>query len=231
MTKLCFIDTETTGLNAVIHEVWEVGMIIQNSDEVELTEYVWQLPVDLTMADPIALNIGRFHDRRWPTLVPQGLDQPVGHEVTHGDQLGDPTARHQVPPAWMPYWAERFVKLTRGAHLIGNVTSFDEERLRRLLMKHGQVPMWHYHIICAENLIAGRLALPPPWKSKELSEAVGVPVPQDQHSALADARWAKDMYWAVMDEDNWMWNELGQESWEELARIKVLTERSNADKT
>jgi hypothetical protein len=49
-----------------------------------------------------------------------------------------------------------------------------------------------------ENLraLAGTL----PWSPEALSEAVGVPVvaAEDRHTALGDARWARDMYDAVM---------------------------------
>lgn len=57
MTALAFVDTETTGLDPDFHEIWEVGLIV--NDE----ERLWQLPVDLKRADPKALEIGRFHER------------------------------------------------------------------------------------------------------------------------------------------------------------------------
>lgn len=62
MTTLAFIDTETTGLDPVRHEIWEVGMILRGDDW--RREYVWQLPVDLGRADVIAMNIGGIRQRR-----------------------------------------------------------------------------------------------------------------------------------------------------------------------
>jgi hypothetical protein len=58
---------------------------------------------------------------------------------------------------------------------------------------------WHYHLIDVEALIAGRLAIAPPWKSDDLSRAIGVEPPsdQDRHTAIGDARWVKQMYEAV----------------------------------
>lgn len=58
-TPVCFVDTETTGLDPDLHEIWEVGLILPDGSEHE-----WQLPVDLGRADPAALQIGRFHERR-----------------------------------------------------------------------------------------------------------------------------------------------------------------------
>jgi hypothetical protein len=77
--------------------------------------------------------------------------------------------------------------------------------------------MWHYHLIDVEALAAGWLAAgidpddppaptqdscQPPWNSNELSLAVGVdPEQYDRHTALGDARWARDIYDAVMGKD------------------------------
>jgi hypothetical protein len=109
-------------------------------------------------------------------------------------------------------WAQEFAELTDGAHLVGAVISFDEERLRRLLRRHHACPTWHYHLIDVENLAVGWIAatgqrtctsphpeIDPPWNSDVLSSAVGVDVDQfDRHTALGDARWAKAIYDAVM---------------------------------
>lgn len=210
MTKLCFIDTETTSLDDRTGEIWEVALIVRTErneiGDVDDKEYLWQLPVyHLELADPMSLKINNFHARRWPELNDLGADYVdrtnvgvITVRVMAGNPDPDPQVVSITLPHWeMGKWAAQFVKLTQGAHLIGNVTSFDEERLRRLIRSHGQTQMWHYHLICVENLIAGRLGIQPPWKSKELSEAIGVPVPEDQHGALPDTKWARDMYDAV----------------------------------
>jgi DNA polymerase III epsilon subunit-like protein len=205
-TPLAFIDTETTGLDPDLHQLWEVAAIIERNGVA--TEHVWQLPVDLGRADPMALKIGRFHERR---RVAEALTQPR-------------------------VFAETFARLTAGCHLVGAVISFDEERLRRLLRHQHECPMWHYHLIDVEALAAGwlfadatrcdedyerraadpespgwekamgvlgagwrRSTATPPWNSEELSKAVGVDPEQfDRHTALGDARWARALYFAVM---------------------------------
>lgn len=187
-TPLAFVDTETTGLDPDRHEIWEVALIVPEADG-SWSEHSWQLPVDLSRADPIALNIGRFHDRH----VPAGeLESPK-------------------------YFAREFVEWTRGLHLVGAVVSFDAERLWKLLRANGECPMWHYHLVDVEALAAGWVAAQkqpfwgpgcaigdpvdpqPPWDSNALSRAVGVdPEDFDRHTALGDARWAKALYEAVM---------------------------------
>jgi hypothetical protein len=208
LSGVCFIDTETTGLDPDRHEIWEVGLILPDG-----TEHEWQLPVDLGRADPIALNIGRFHDRR-PAQGTQHY-RPWGPEKYEG--------RFVIHPDVMSEWCAEFVRLTRGLHLAGAVVSFDAERLWMLLRDYHQCPMWHYHLIDVEAMAVGFIRgraqgiaaagditrfpssvtalknVTPPWRSDDLSLAVGVdPANFDRHTALGDARWAQAIYEAVM---------------------------------
>jgi DNA polymerase III epsilon subunit-like protein len=172
MSGVAFVDTETTGLDPAYHEIWEVAAIIDDH------EWVWQLPVAEGRADPIALNVGHYHERRLAT-----------------DQLTHPKS-----------FAKKFAELTRGRHLVGAVVSFDAERLSRLLRRNGRCPMWHYHLVDVEALAVGFLAgqgqrvARPPWSSEGLTEALGLPVPTsgERHTALGDARWAKSIYERIM---------------------------------
>lgn len=210
--RLAFVDTETTGLDPDLHEIWEVGLVMRepNGDE---HEHKWFLPVDLGRADPVSLAIGRFHERygKWPE-----------RELDDGTVI--PAKSGQVSN--LPRFAHQFAKWTRGSHLVGCVTSFDEERLRRLLKRNGGCPEWHYHVIDVENLAAGFImgreieydttteeprlkyghskllveTAAPPWDSETLSRAVGVePDEFDRHTALGDVRWAMAIYDAVMN--------------------------------
>lgn len=203
MTKLAFIDTETTGLDARRHGIWELAMILRD-DAPETaagssdTEYLWQFDVNVSTAEPIALKINGFYDRRWTYPVDDDFkswDHCIRSAVDGRNFESE--GSYVIPSHHMKTWAERFVRLTNGAHLVGNVVSFDEERLRHMVYKGGYTPMWHYHLVDVEALAAGRLGIQPPWKSSEVLEAIDVPTPEDQHGALPDARWARDAYDAV----------------------------------
>ena len=211
-TPLAFLDTETTGLDPDQHEVWEVGLILRDSEGIEV-ERVWQLPVDLGKADAMALKIGRWYDRRWPWPFYETGYLPEPDDIKRIDGAVQATEKYVVPRDRMADWAALFAELTDGAHLVGAVISFDEERLRRLLRRHHACPTWHYHLIDVEALAAGWLLgrygrgretangtiAMPPWNSEELSRAAGVdPEDFDRHTALGDARWAMAIYDVVM---------------------------------
>lgn len=134
------------------------------------TEHVHNFEPDLTLADPTGLRIGRFYER------------------TINAKWNDPVI-----------WARGIARNLDGRHIVGAVPSFDAAFLTRFLHKYGQAATWHYHLVDVEALAAGKLGIPPPWDSEDLSNAVGVkPELYDRHTALGDARWAKAIYEAVM---------------------------------
>jgi len=172
---LCFIDTETTGLRrpwqTCGRQIWEVAMIRRDPTGAEehkvlrLTDR-W---VDFKKADPFALQIGHYWDRR--------ADETVSESII----------------------ADEVWRMTAGCHLVGAVPSFDEESLAHLLNKNDKMPRWHYHLIDVENLAAGALGLEPPYKSDDLFAAFGVNIPEEErHTAMGDARSAMALYDAVM---------------------------------
>lgn len=206
MTGVCFIDTETTGLDPDRHAIWEVALITPDGDE-----HVWQFPVDEMAADPFALNIGRYWERHWGTGNEVDVLDAIYHAHDRRSRRKNfPDEGRAIRPS--SEWAHRFRDLTAGCHLAGAVVSFDEERLRRLLHSLGVLHRWHYHIIDVEALAVGYLAakitasngaadpglIGVPWQSDMLSAALGVTVnDEDRHTALGDARWARAIYDAV----------------------------------
>lgn len=202
MTGIAFIDTETTGLDVDRHSIWEVALITPNGDE-----HVWQFPVDESTADPFALNIGHYWDRRWNTVddIPW-IDAIYNAHQSSSRRKHFPDEGRAVAPS--SAWCSYFRGLTAGLHLCGAVPSFDEERLRRLFVANGLIHRWHYHVIDVEALAVGHLygrrstpggiGVAVPWNSNDLSRSVGVdPDEFDRHTALGDARWAKAIYEAV----------------------------------
>jgi hypothetical protein len=171
-SNLVFLDTETTGLNSDQHEIWDLAFIRDGEEH----EYHFQ--PDLTKADPMALKIGHYYERSL------ALDWKWNGRSDCSTDTSSEIAR-----------------LLYGRHIVGAVPSFDDAFLKRFMLANGQaVSTWHYHLICVENLIAGKLGIAPPWKSDDLSRAIGVEPPKDadRHTAIGDARWVKAMYEAVI---------------------------------
>jgi DNA polymerase III epsilon subunit-like protein len=208
VTTLCFIDTETTSLRPD-RRAWEIGLIVRRiaAPDHEQSWFIDTGDLDLGNADLMSLKIGRFHERH----------------PAHSHGGGNPKQRHGREADVLA----EVEHLTRGAHLAAAVVSFDAEVLAARMRAHGICPSWHYHLIDVEALAVGHLSamaavcerrapseIPgpergaelralasPPWKSDDLSAALGVTVSdEDRHTALGDARWAKAIYDAVIGE-------------------------------
>lgn len=171
--QVVYVDTETTGLDPDLDPIWEVAAIRLVFTGWE--ERRWFLPIDVgCVSDWVRDNCG-FADRY---------------------DLADLTPTDR--------FLDEFEQFVDGRHMVGNVISFDAERLGRLYRAAGRDVPWHYHLIDVEPCVVGRLAgfgrsVELPWNSHDLSEAVGVPVPDGRHEAMVDARWARDVFCAATD--------------------------------
>lgn len=183
--RLCFIDTETTSLRPD-RRAWEVAVILR-LNELPGDPYHWFIgadDLDLGNADLAALRIGNFHGRH-----PDYADFYRGEAAESEESV-----------------LRSVELLTRGAHLVGAVPSFDAEVLAARMRAHGICPSWHYQLQDFETLIAGYLAglgkpVPPlPWRSDDLSRLIGVepPGPGERHTALGDAQWAAKVWDVVV---------------------------------
>ncbi|MBE4783942.1 hypothetical protein [Streptomyces caniscabiei] len=187
---IAFVDCETTHLDASIGEAWEVAVILreQHGEQTTDTEYAWQIRPNLAKADPEALRIGRYEER---FAVP-----PNAEAAWTADESGHvaPMTRREAVTA--------IVNVLSGAVLVGSNPGFDDRHLRRLVGR-GRA-QWHYRpydiVQLAAAKIGAQAAGPLPWRAHVLSRAVGIepPTAEAAHTALGDARWARDVYDAAM---------------------------------
>jgi hypothetical protein len=199
MNKIVFLDTETTSLRPD-RRAWEIAVIVREPQTVTHpdgpdttgtrdAEHRWLVDaedLDLGNADLMSLKIGRFYERH-PQARMYASNRTAG------------VRREAVALAEVE-------QVTRGAHLVGAVPSFDAEVLSARMRAHGICPSWHYHLQDTETLIIGYLRgqgqpVPDlPWRSDDLSRLIGVEPPGEdsRHTALGDADWCRRIWDAVM---------------------------------
>lgn len=68
-TVLAYVDTETTGLDARIHQPYELCIWREDAEH----PITWRLPHTLEYADPFALTVGNYYEREfYPFGSPMG---------------------------------------------------------------------------------------------------------------------------------------------------------------
>lgn len=205
--NVAFVDTETTGLDPERNPIWEIAVIIP--DGPDAGEHVWQQRLPLLPSKATHSVAFFVAGAGWLPVIDSGrvprssanVNRWVLDNTRFADDYDHDTALRPDDSI------ERFARLVEGRHLVGAVPSFDEERLRRLYRRWVDPTAtrfpWHYHLIDVEAMMVGFLLgdpegdwrLPLPWKSDDLSAAIGITPPdKDRHTALGDARWAKAIY-------------------------------------
>lgn len=171
-SKIAFIDTETTGLDAAVHHVWEIAVIVDGN------EHTWQQRLRepaIRDADPHALALTGFDERYNAAKAvppPESIDrfsQLVAgrHLVGACPWFDEQRLAMWLAPGSTPTWHYHLIDVE--ALAVGYLTADDT---------------WSPLL---------------PWDSKDLSRAIGVDPDQfTQHTALGDARWAKAMFEAIM---------------------------------
>lgn len=185
MTRLVFLDTETTGLDPARHHIWDVAWITRDDDGADKEQQAFLL-APLQDADPAALRIGRYFDR---------------HPYPFNEwDVGDDDLISRALSPWQA--ARRLAHDLRDAIILGFNPAFDAEFLRALFRAHELPPTWSYRTVDVTCIAAARLRLEPPYSTHEMLDFYGIDIPPfSRHSALGDARLSRDLYDAIRASD------------------------------
>lgn len=196
--SLAFIDCETTSLSPFT-QAWEFAGIRRDPDGHREEFHFFIGGLDLTHADPRALEIGGFYERHpdaqsWNPNRPGDLDAEVAKPRPRRKQM-----------AYSPMLAaQQVAQICQGAVLVGSNPGFDAERLGLLLRRHNLAPTWHYRPIDVHTLMVGKLIGagrgpgPVPWHewpSDHLARELGVEAAgQKRYTAMGDAAWCERIW-------------------------------------
>lgn len=192
--EIVFLDLETTGLDPDRHTITEIGLILPIYP-LKLGYWVCLTDEEISVADTCALQVNHYQHRT--------LNRPGSLGLINHSNRG-PAAR-------------RIAYLTDKSILAGCNVKFDQVFLEKWLRRHGACPTWDYHVLDVPTYVAGVLnerrrvllaqhkrgvkapydELKPPYTTKHICEALGLEMPEEAHTALGDARLAKQMWEAV----------------------------------
>lgn len=181
-----FLDCETLGLHRAA-PVWEFAALRIADDGTESAREHFQI-----LHNPNRCGI------HWPSTLPQKFFEDYVDRYDPSTALEPGEAAHRIAAI-----------VDGKATIAGSNPAFDMERITDLLDEFEITPDWHYHPLDVPTLALGWLAVmdgtpPRPWKSDELSYAVGVdPADYERHTALGDVLWTHDLYRAVTGGGVW----------------------------
>ena len=121
MTVLCFVDTETTGLDARIHQPYEVCIWREDWEHPN----TFALPHDLTHADQQALKIGRYFERNAHRAFNGGEDTRwlMAHHLLGVTLVGSSPAFDAAMLTryiGAPVWHHRMIDVSNVAMVVAN---------------------------------------------------------------------------------------------------------------
>lgn len=166
---LVFIDTETTGLDARLHEILEIGVVRVRQDWTDgdapkftvIDEWtVKTFPENISSADPASLRINGYTVTGWKDAV--SLKEAI----------------------------QKFSEKTDGAIMVAHNVAFDAGFLDNAFAKHHVLNTMHYHRLDTVSMAYAVLHNTPDvnrYSLAELCKHFGI-VHEHAHSALADAR-------------------------------------------
>lgn len=185
-SKLAWLDCETTGLDPVKNDIWELACVIDIDGVVEYEEVFKIRPFCLDNLDPEALKITR--------ITPEELGK---FELTTLD----------VVAKLKSIWSRYIDKYNRDDKFIvgGYYVSFDLQFLREMFKKAGDqygigswmfTPLLEVSTLIAQHVARFDLRLPN-YKLATVCNHYGIDI--EAHEALSDIQATRELYYLLKD--------------------------------
>lgn len=191
--RIAVVDTETTGTDPRVHQMWELGLVVVDADDpARDPEPFWcQVAPDLSAADPGALQVGRYFERAG-TLREDSARRRSGWSTAPHESALAGQAAHKLA----------------GTRFASCNVSFDVPFVQRWLREQGTVGAWHYSPIDIKSLCYGCHPELLGASTGDIALGMGVDVDQalawfdlheeGRHSAIADAYIAACLLYEAM---------------------------------
>lgn len=163
-----FLDIETTGLDPLKHEILEVAALIDYDGDDKNSGIIHF---------SLPIDLAKADERA----------MEINGFIERRVALADIRIERGRAKSTL-------YNVLKGALVVGNNVQFDLRFIEQLL---GMAP-WYYSPLDLKAWVAGRCGMPKPASTKLIAEVAGVPLPSDAHTALADARWNKAVYGALV---------------------------------
>lgn len=172
-THLVYLDTETTGLDPAIHQVWEIAYAVDDGP-------IHSAIVDhnAAYADQSALEVGHYHERM---------------AVYDADWLDDPTVIARSDDL-----EDDLYGVLNGATIVGANPAFDAAILSARW--DGEHP-WHYRLLDIEVYAMPALGYDRPQGLITITQdlrALGFDIPLPDHTAAGDVTATRSCHWALV---------------------------------
>lgn len=170
-----FIDSETTGLDSSRHEIFELALIHRKPGAPDEEQSWWFSPLDLSTAEPSALILNDFYERRKRAKKAGVTEIEWVHQ---NERVGE-----------LNYLA----RTLHGQTLVGANPHFDAGFLRVMMLGAKAVATWHHRLIDVESMAIPILGLDKPLGVSDLAEKLEIEI-KDRHTAMGDCRAHRDIY-------------------------------------
>lgn len=164
-----FFDIETSGLDPFLHEIIEVGYVIEDERGHVVAEEAFSLPFDEAIADSAALKVNGWGKRAFAIQIDHAAAAP------------------------------KMMRDFAGATMVVNALQFDLTFASAYLHEHGMpnVSPWSHRSIDLKSVTAGVLGIDPAQLTTgAIMRHFGL-TNANAHTALADAWFNRDWFYAL----------------------------------